>query len=113
MDRYQRKSRPLLIVAHTGSPATSSTSAVSCHGAGAGRRRGSRRRGGPASGLAVRRMSGLLVPPGPVRVLVVPGGPRKCTTSLRSMNSSSASAMMRFSSEGWKEKSKPASVLIA
>src|SRR5262245_14911254 len=43
----------------------------------------------------------------------VPGGPRKCTTSLRSMNSSSASAMMRFlSSEGWNEKSKPASVLI-
>ena len=37
----------------------------------------------------------------------------KVTTSLRSMNSSSASAMMRFlSSEGWNEKSKPARVLI-
>jgi hypothetical protein len=33
--------------------------------------------------------------------------------SLRSMNSSAASAMMRFlSSEGWNEKSKPARVLI-
>jgi hypothetical protein len=43
----------------------------------------------------------------------VPGGPRKCTTSLRSMNSNSASAMIRFrSSEGWNEKSKPANVLI-
>ena len=36
------------------------------------------------------------------------------TTSLRSMNCSSASARMRLrSSEGWKEKSKPASVLTA
>ena len=36
------------------------------------------------------------------------------TTSARSMNCNWASAMMRFlSSEGWNEKSKPASVLIA
>jgi RNA-directed DNA polymerase len=38
----------------------------------------------------------------------------RCKTSARSMNCNSASAMMRFlSSEGWNEKSKPASVLIA
>jgi hypothetical protein len=43
----------------------------------------------------------------------VPGGPTRCNTSARSMNLSSASAMMRIlSSEGWKEKSKPARVLM-
>ena len=46
-------------------------------------------------------------------LLPVPGGPTRCKTSVRSMNLSSASAMMRFlSSEGWKEKSKLASVLM-
>src|SRR5262245_21116532 len=46
-------------------------------------------------------------------LLPVPGGPTRCKTSARSMNLSSANAMMRFlSSEGWKEKSKPASVLM-
>ena len=41
------------------------------HGAGAGRCRGARRRSGLARGLAVQLMSGgLLIPPGPVRVLV-------------------------------------------
>ena len=42
----------------------------------------------------------------------MPGGPRKWTTSSRPMKSSWASARIRFlSSDGWKEKSKPASVL--
>ena len=46
-------------------------------------------------------------------LLPVPGGPSRCTTSARSMNFSSASARMRLlSSEGWKAKSKPASVLM-
>ena len=45
-------------------------------------------------------------------LLPVPGGPRRCKTSARSMKVSSASARMRLrSSEGWKAKSKPASAL--
>ena len=42
------------------------------------------------------------------------GRPEEWTTSARSMNWSWASAMMRsLSREGWKEKSKPSSVLMA
>ena len=43
----------------------------------------------------------------------MPGGPMKWTTSVRSINFSSASARIRLrSSEGWNAKSKPASVLM-
>lgn len=45
--------------------------------------------------------------------LACPGGPRKWTTSQRATKPSWESVMIRSrSSEGWREKSKPASVLI-